>query len=41
MVASDSTIIRNLEFNFELKQLRKMNYNVFKQLKKKGYFNYQ
>ncbi|MBN2535364.1 MAG: transposase [Spirochaetales bacterium] len=41
MVVSDSTIIRNLEFNFELKELQKMNYKVFKQIEKSGYLNYQ
>jgi hypothetical protein len=41
MVVSDSTIIRNLEYNFELKELQKMNYEVFKRIEESGYFDYQ
>lgn len=41
MVVSDSTIIRHLEFNFELNELRKINYDVYKQTKEKGFYDYR
>ncbi len=41
VVRPNSTIIRNLKFNFELKQLQKMNYSVFKRIERKGFFDYK